>query len=942
MSRIPGLSRAVGTAAGSALALALLVAGCVFAAMAGPALSLHTQSQALHQTLAGLAVTTSAVQVTAQFQDFDAALQPIGGGNLPIMKRSELDQTSREIGQGFSALRLPLAAGDVRWAGLSTRLFVVKGAGPRAKAALAPQLEVVYRDPLPANTRLTAGTYATAKVPAGALGVAATTQMAYRFGLHPGSRLSLQTPSGAVRLYVTAIVAERAPASTFWMQDATIATPSLTDPSTFPYWVGGVIADPDQFVAVQNALVGPGLEMYWDFPLDVGGVTAAEVRGLQGALTNATNSPAGLTGALEPAADTLTVTSPLMSNLSLFLATQAAIETVLLLLFVSLIVIGAAVILIAARMIVARREVELAMLRARGGSLRQVAALTARTGLLAAVPAAAVGAGLAILLIPGDSATSSAAGWWLAGVAVAAALAGPPLIAAWQHRKPAPAANPAQITTADTSRRRPAWRRPVAELTGCAAAAAGLIVLHDQGIPAGGGIDLYLTITPVLVAIPVVIIMLRLYPLAVRALLRLSARSTGATSFVAMSRAARSSLTGVLPAFALVLALSLATFAGMTSNGITNGEIAASWHTTGADVVIDAGPFPVTPSALSAIAAVRGVRHAIAIWTTNWATPVAQPVTVVAVDPSAYAALVASTPLPAFPAAAIRAAPGGVRSSGPPVPVLASPAAAALLGSGATQLSSSSPEGPFTVRVAGTIGDTPAEPGGGTFVIMPLETLPGATGAAPQRGPGHRLGHRPGPAVRGDQHGDPARRRHLPLRGARLAGQLPAAARRGADHRADHGRRRGVRPVHRDPRPGPRVGGARADPGQAHRHGPPARDRARHGRGDARRDRRGGGGRRRRGGAAARGRLVDRPVRVHRHQRAGPVAAGRARARPARRRHLHPRPGRADRPGPGAAPSGYHRHAPGTIGKREAAWAPASPTWARKRPGSTVTSARAH
>ena len=222
--------------------------------------------------------------------------------------------------------------------------------------------------------------------------------------------------------------------------------------------------------------------------------------------------------------------------------------------------------------------------------------------------------------------------------------------------------------------------------------------------------------------------MLRLYPLAVRALLRVSARSTGATSFVAMSRAARSSLTGVLPAFALVLALSLATFAGMTSNGITNGEIAASWHTTGADAVIDAGPFPVTASALRAITAVRGVRHAIAIWTTNWATPVGQPVTVVAVDPAAYAALVASTPLPAFPASAIHAAPGGVRSSGPPVPVLASPAAAALLGTGATQLSSSSPEGPFAVRVAGTIGDTPAEPGGGTFVIMPLETLPGATG----------------------------------------------------------------------------------------------------------------------------------------------------------------------------------------------------------------------
>ena len=48
----PGLDRTVGFAAGSTLALALLVCGCVFAAMAGPAISLHTRSEALHQTLA--------------------------------------------------------------------------------------------------------------------------------------------------------------------------------------------------------------------------------------------------------------------------------------------------------------------------------------------------------------------------------------------------------------------------------------------------------------------------------------------------------------------------------------------------------------------------------------------------------------------------------------------------------------------------------------------------------------------------------------------------------------------------------------------------------------------------------------------------------------------------------------------------------------------------
>ena len=136
-----------------------------------------------------------------------------------------------------------------------------------------------------------------------------------------------------------------------------------------------------------------------------------------------------------------------------------------------------------------------------------------------------------------------------------------------------------------------AWRRPVAEVTAIAASVIGLIVLHDQGVPAGGGTDLYLTAAPVLVAVPIVLITLRLYPVAVRGLLAVSARGAGATGFVALSRAARSSLTEVLPAFALVLALSLATFAGMVSQGVSRGEVAASWQSTGADVMIQGSPY---------------------------------------------------------------------------------------------------------------------------------------------------------------------------------------------------------------------------------------------------------------------------------------------------------------------------------------------------------------
>jgi len=725
MTQIPGLNRTVGAAAGSTLALALLVCGCVFAAMSGPALSLHTRSQALHQTLAGLVDTTKTVQVSTSWSDFTGQLA--GSGIGPELTGSELTAATRELGRGFAALPLPLGPGA--WAGLTTNLLDAAGAGPRAQAGGIPKLEVVYRDPFTSYAQVVAGSYATTTAPAGTLAVAATTQIAARFGLHAGSRLTVTSAGTAVDLFVTAILAEREPGSTFWRQDLIASTPELDgDTTARPYWVGGVFADPDQLGPMQNAFNGPNMELNWEFPLSVGGVNANQARGLDNALNRAVTATPVLTGALAQGAVALTATSPLISNLSTFLATQAAVETVLLLLFGSLVVVGATVILLAAQMIVARREGELGLLRARGGSVRQVAAVMTRVSVVAAVPAALIGAALAIALIPGGAASLSAS-WSLAGIAILAALAGPPLLAAWQHRRPGPPSNPARITSAETGRPKRAWRRPVAEITACAAAAAGLVVLHHQGLPAGGGIDLYLTLTPVLVAIPVVVVMLRLYPLAVRALLAASARGASATGFVALSQAARSSLTGALPAFGLVLALSLATFAGMVNDGITRGEVAASWQATGADVQIDTGPrsYPVSSAAVKAIAAVRGVRQATAVWTTNWVTPGGQPVTVVAVDPASYAAVVAGTPFPAFPAGKIGAAGGTVAFGGAAVPVLASPSAAAMLGSASTQLSSLFAMGPVNVRVAGTVSSTPAQPGG-AFVVMPLETLPGPGG----------------------------------------------------------------------------------------------------------------------------------------------------------------------------------------------------------------------
>jgi putative ABC transport system permease protein len=728
------VGRRVGTAAGSALALALLACACVFAALAGPALSLHTRTQALQQILAGFPGTTKTVQANSAWSDFTGSIRGIQALNQDLLSRS-----TDQIGRGLSAAPVPLAAG--RWTALTTKpMLVTAGAARSAFIEAAPKLEVSYRAPFTGYAQLVAGSFSTGKVPPGTIAVAATVPTAARFGMHPGSRLQLDTPSGAVTILVTAIVRTRDPGSTFWQQDITLIKPSVNQdkpPSSPLYWFGGVIADPSQLGAIQQVFGSSGLSIDWEYPLGLTHVNADQAQGLYQALSRATTAAPPLTGRLAPAAGALVVSSPLLQDLALFLSTQAAVETVLLLLFVSLIVTGAAVILLAGRMVVARREDELVLLRARGGSLWQVAGRVLGGTLISAGPGVLIGAGLAIALVPGGS---TPAGWSLAAVAAVAALAGPPLIAVWQYRRPAPASNPARITTAETRRPPRPWRRPVIEVTAIAASVAGLIVLHDQGVPAGDsgtsaaantGADLYLTLVPILVAIPVVVIMLRLYPLAIRGLAALSARRTGATGFVALSRAARSPLTGVLPAFALVLALSVATFAGMVSQGIAAGEVTASWQTTGADVLITPGPnaSPIGPAAVRAVTAVPGVRHATEVWNTSWFSPFGQPVAVVAVDPASYAAVVADTPFPAFPAGLIgKAAPTTPIPDGATVPVLASPSAATVLGLAPVQLRTLGAMGPLTVRVAGLLASTPALPAGGAFVVMPLRTLSGPTG----------------------------------------------------------------------------------------------------------------------------------------------------------------------------------------------------------------------
>jgi putative ABC transport system permease protein len=301
------------------------------------------------------------------------------------------------------------------------------------------------------------------------------------------------------------------------------------------------------------------------------------------------------------------------------------------------------VVLLAGWLLAERRRDDFAVLRARGASRRQLALAVVAAAAVTAVPGAAAGAAVAVAVTP---ATTVRLSWWLAGLVVLAALAGPVVVTVRTHRGYAavvrPDAPPPRLS---------AVRRLIIEAALVLAAVGGLVVLRDQGSGAG---DVYASAAPVLLAVVVAIVVLRVYPVLVHAALRMYGQRAGAATFLGLARAGRAAGTAALPAFALVLALAVVSFGGMLRGAVTGGEVAASWQQAGADAVI-AGTGPVTAALQRAVAAVPGVQHLTAVGIASVGVDGSQ-VDVVTVDPAQYTRLVAGTPLPQPPAAFMAAA----------------------------------------------------------------------------------------------------------------------------------------------------------------------------------------------------------------------------------------------------------------------------------------------
>ena len=703
---------------GPASALAVITLLSAFLATAGPRESTALQDRALQHTLAAAGSFSVSAGVSWPIISNSPA-QRVSPRQLAVMT----DVMGAAIGP---PLRSPPAA---RWEGMTTPFRVVANPAPQAILSAPPLLEIAYRSALARNARLIAGSLPGAATPAGraagpvTLHVAVTAPTAARFGLRPGSRIRLLPPGAAIGapvvLQVTGVVAPAGRASAFWALDPALAAPTVLKRS----WVAGVFIGPAELPALESVFALSTMQVYWDFPLPTGGLTAtqvpAEIRMMR-TLSSGNAAAAAQQRANPPWTPPPTITVDGLAPLTSFQAGQAEVAVIGSLLTVGVFVVALILLLVCALVMTEAHAAELALLAARGGSRGQAAVLMLVRTAGVAVPALAVGVAAGLVATPADGNSTS---WLLVSVVALTVLAGPVLLAWWGR-----AATRALAGTerSDLVIPRRSARRLVAEAAALAVVVGAVAALrvHGAGAGAGTGGDSYVSAAPVLVAIAAGLIVARFYPYPLRLLLRLRAPRGGTVGYLGLARAARARPESLLPALALVIALAVIALGGTIRGAVTRGQVAASWRQAGADAVIQTtGASQVVGSnAERSLAAVPGVTHAVAAYAADAHSALAANLLepgfnsmstgVAIVDPARYAALISATPWPPFPARLMaRPGPGGS------VPVIASPRVAAAMRRGASSIVFAN----ITLRLqlAGTAEIMPALPGSKTFIIMP-------------------------------------------------------------------------------------------------------------------------------------------------------------------------------------------------------------------------------
>ncbi len=365
--------------------------------------------------------------------------------------------------------------------------------------------------------------------------------------------------------------------------------------------VGAALVDESQVEALRRA--AGTLRYDWHYPVAPSTLTPDAVPAVLAAVRSSIASASSATIPLEQESyrgPTVAMGSGLVELLGGHLASSRATSSVVGVAVAGLAVVALLVLSLAGLVVVLRRGPVLTLARARGASTTQVVGLVAAGVAAGVVPAAVLGAVIARALV---GRASGGLDLWLAG-GTAAWSVGSCAVAAWW-----------QAVSHPVSHRRTPALRPALEAGLVVVAAAGTVLLRARAgeEPATArGVDPLLAAAPVLVALAVAVVLLRLAPLLVDRLAATRRGSPGLVSFLGLARAARQPAVLAAPLAALLVALCFAVLAAGAVRTVDRAQVSGTWRDVGADYRVQATFVP--PETLRAIRELPGVRAVAAAY----------------------------------------------------------------------------------------------------------------------------------------------------------------------------------------------------------------------------------------------------------------------------------------------------------------------------------------
>ncbi|MGW0082992.1 FtsX-like permease family protein [Streptomyces sp. NPDC003393] len=528
---------------------------------------------------------------------------------------------------------------------------------------------------------------------------------------------ALSRPPLAVR--VTGIVTPRQPDGAYWATTPLLRTPALVrvpSPDPYPprYWLGALLLPPGAGPALLGTNGRP--VGYWQVAPATSTVHAHELGRLRSAVASVESGP-GLERVRATTGPGAQVSTDLDDVLIEYHRLSSGIGPLVTIAALGSATVAVVILLMAGGLATDRRRAELALLRARGASLRGLTGRLLAETAVVAVPAGLLGLTAALLAVPDGRRLPAI----LAAAAVTAvACAALPLYAALGHRTVRLNAPREEAVSA-----RPSRRRTVAELTLLIIAAAAVEALRRRGVTeasaASGDADAASTtgdrlvaLAPVLVGVIAALVLVRLYPLPLRWLARPAGRLRGAVGHLSLARAGRTRTSAVLPLLALLTALTTAAFGGSVLTGVTHARDHAALLAVGADARIE-GTGLLPAGLAEKVRRTPGVRNLVEV-SADYQAKAGDDQTQVSlagVVPADYAALARGTGLGAFPQERLRRTAGGRDA---PLPALASPSVARTYGTQPFSVRLNDGTS-VTVRIVLVRDETPAIPGANFLIV---------------------------------------------------------------------------------------------------------------------------------------------------------------------------------------------------------------------------------